>query len=138
MGIIRIRVTCRFWNLNSICILSPSKTRTVCTRSSDPFYLVTYYAKCVTISWTDGTCNLRSTNETIIYLNYFTLNFPLLSYFFNIIWKYIHIYICLIINESKNITKKNKSNLILISMSVESILDVTHSLTGVTVFFILA
>ena len=27
---------------------------TVCPRSSDPFYVVTYYIKWVTTSWTDG------------------------------------------------------------------------------------
>ena len=27
---------------------------TVCPRSSDPFYIVTYYIKWVTTSWTDG------------------------------------------------------------------------------------
>ena len=28
--------------------------RTVCPRSSDPFYIATYYIKWVTTSWTDG------------------------------------------------------------------------------------
>ena len=27
---------------------------TICPRSSDPFYIVTYYIKYVTTSWTDG------------------------------------------------------------------------------------
>ena len=29
---------------------------TVCPLSSDPFYKVIYYIKCITTSWTDGTC----------------------------------------------------------------------------------
>ena len=29
---------------------------TVCPKSSDPFYIVTYYIKWVTSSWTDGIC----------------------------------------------------------------------------------
>ena len=36
--------------------------RTVCPRSSDPFYIVTYYIKRVTNSWTDSTICPRSTN----------------------------------------------------------------------------
>ena len=31
---------------------------TVCPRSGDPFYVVTYYIKWVTTSWTDGTIAL--------------------------------------------------------------------------------
>ena len=31
---------------------------TVCLRSSDPFYNVTYYIKCVTTSWTDGSLEI--------------------------------------------------------------------------------
>ena len=31
---------------------------TVCPRSSDPFYIVTYYIKWVTTSWTDGIVQL--------------------------------------------------------------------------------
>ena len=31
-----------------------SKVYTVCPRSSDPFYIVTYYIKWVTTSWTDS------------------------------------------------------------------------------------
>ena len=30
---------------------------TVCPRSSDQFYIVTYYMKWVTTSWTDGICH---------------------------------------------------------------------------------
>ena len=30
---------------------------TICPRSSDPFYIVTYYSKWATTSWTDGTYN---------------------------------------------------------------------------------
>ena len=30
---------------------------TVCPRSSDTFYIVSYYIKCVTTSWTDGILN---------------------------------------------------------------------------------
>ena len=29
-------------------------TYTVCPRSNDPFYIVSYYIKWVTTSWTDG------------------------------------------------------------------------------------
>ena len=36
-----------FKNSRFICL-------TVCPRSSDPFYTVTYYMKWVTTSWTDG------------------------------------------------------------------------------------
>ena len=32
-------------------------TVTVCPRSNDPFYIVTYYIKWVTTSWTDGILN---------------------------------------------------------------------------------
>ena len=40
----------------TICheLYTPGHT-TVCPRSSDPFYIVTYYIKWVTDSWTDGT-----------------------------------------------------------------------------------
>ena len=34
--------------------VADTKKYTVCPRSSDPFYEVTYYLKWVTISWTDG------------------------------------------------------------------------------------
>ena len=34
-------------------LLKDMHNNTVCPRSSDPFYIVTYYIKYVTISWTD-------------------------------------------------------------------------------------
>ena len=35
-----------------MCFLFPDIWHTVCPRSSDPFYIVTYYVKWVTTSWT--------------------------------------------------------------------------------------
>ena len=43
------------WNdhVNKMCKLKILvKSTTVCPRSSDQFYIVSYYIKCVTISWT--------------------------------------------------------------------------------------
>ena len=38
---------------------------TICPRSSDPFYIVTYYMKRVTTSWTDGMREKRLLGEKI-------------------------------------------------------------------------
>ena len=38
--------------------MSISSILTMCPRSSDPFYIVTYYIKLVTTSWTDSTKGL--------------------------------------------------------------------------------
>ena len=38
---------------------------TLCPRSSDPFHIVTYYVKWVTISWTDGSMLIKC--DTIAY-----------------------------------------------------------------------
>ena len=36
----------------SLSLFRIFKCRSVCPRSSDPFYIVVYYIKCVTTSWT--------------------------------------------------------------------------------------
>ena len=38
----------------------------VCPRSSDPFYVVTYYLKWVTTSWTDGIKTIRERSKYML------------------------------------------------------------------------
>ena len=38
----------------SICLSISTDICTICPRSSDPFYMITYYMKWVTTSWTAG------------------------------------------------------------------------------------
>ena len=48
---------CNLDKVHSTCFqnsISTIRGATVCPRSSDPFYIVIYFIKRVTISWTDG------------------------------------------------------------------------------------
>ena len=62
-GMVADQGECTIWRVDgtgpSALVLARQWQSTVCPRSSDPFYIVTYYIKWVTTSWTDGSCSQR-------------------------------------------------------------------------------
>ena len=48
------RTNWSYWGISRNCLKRSYFWHTVCPRSSDSFFVVTYYIKWVTISWTDG------------------------------------------------------------------------------------
>ena len=66
----RIAHLCRIRNLESTLSYAASthlsQYDTMCPRSSYPFYILTYFMKWVTTSWTDGTYTLKILSELSI------------------------------------------------------------------------
>ena len=49
----------------SVIFLFRTSANTVCPRSSDPFYIVIYYTKWVTTSWTHSIASVKSDDDVL-------------------------------------------------------------------------